>query len=308
MTIATHVPRRRGRPPKQDREEIASIQALDRGVRLLELLSASDGMLLTELAAEAEMAPSTTHRVLTTLIRHRFVRHDPMTNRWSVGLHLFELGQTFARNRDVITVSRPKMDELKLETGETISLALADDDEIIFVAQVETEASLRAFLPPGERGPLHASGCGKAVIATWPDDRIARTVNRLGMPVFTPNTLRTLPALMGVVAEIRAHGWSVNDGEHTAGMRCVAAPIFDSTGRAIAAMSISGPAERIPRQSLPALGEVIRGAASEITSAIGGRTEFFDRPAPKHPEAPSAGADASAAAYLEGGQTLSDVT
>lgn len=275
MAIGTAVPRRRGRPPKSGREEVASIKVLDRAARLLVHLSASDGLLLTDLALQADIPPSTAHRFLTTLLRHQFVRLDLTTNRWSVGIRLFEVGQSFARSRDVISVSRPKMNELMQQCGETISLALADDEEIIFVAQVETDASIRAFFPPGERGPLHASGCGKAIIATWPDQRILETVGRLGMRVFTPNTLQTLPALLQSVSETRARGWSVNDGEHTPGMRCVAAPIFDSTGRAVAAVSISGPTERVPYHILPALGDLIRSAAAEITAAIGGQADFY---------------------------------
>lgn len=271
------MPRRRGRPPKHDGAEVANVRAVDRAVRLLEVLAAgAGGLVFTDLAAQAEMAPSTAHRFLTTLLKHGYVRCDPVTHRWSVGLRLFEIGQSFARNRDVISVSRPKMNELMLQSGETISLALADDQQIIFVAQVETEASIRAFFPPGERGPLHASGCGKAVIATWSDKRIAETVGLLGMRVYTPNTLHSLPSLLEAVTQTRARGWSVNDGEHTPGMRCVAAPIFDGTGRAIAAMSISGPIERISYEMLPGLGRLIRNAAVEITSAIGGYTDFFD--------------------------------
>ena len=96
------------------------------------------------------------------------------------------------------------------------------------------------------------------------------------MQKYTGNTLTDVAMLMRAVAQTRRRGWSINDGEHTSGMRCVAAPIFDSQGRAIAAMSISGAASRVSESDLPDLGLRIRAAVVDITSGIGGDLAFFE--------------------------------
>jgi len=88
---------------------------------------------------------------------------------------------------------------------------------------------------------------------------------------FTDKTRDTLPTLLKDVAEIRSRGWSIDDEEHTLGMRCVAAPIFDEYGDAIAGISVSGPAVRLPDARVDALGPVVRAAAEELTKAMGGR-------------------------------------
>lgn len=280
MMPDTAVPaRKRGRPRKRPDEEAMPVQALGRGLSIAEYLARQGPQTLADIAEGTGIAATTALRLLTTLQHHQFARADLQTGRWSVGLKAYEVGQAFVRSRDVVSVARPRMDELMAEVGETVSLALVDDEEIIFVAQVETEASLRAFFPPGERGPLHASGCGKAVIATWPDDRIADALARRGMTQYTDNTLTSLDSMMSAVRETRRCGWSVNDGEHTSGMRCVAAPIFDGQGRAIAAMSISGPASRVAEADLPRLGPRIRAAVIDITSGIGGDLGFFNKTA-----------------------------
>ncbi len=275
MTLDSLPLRKRGRPRKSQTEDAAPVQALLRGLRVIERVAQHGPQPLADIALGTNLPASTTHRLLLTLAEHQFVKFDQLTGRWLIGLKAYEVGQSFVRGRDVVSVARPKMDELMSHVGETVSLALVDDEEIIFVAQVETEASLRAFFPPGERGPLHASGCGKAAIATWPDDRIADAVTRHGMERFTSNTLTTLPDLMAAVEQTRRLGWSVNDGEHTPAMRCVAAPIFDAAGNAVAAMSISGPASRVAESDLPDLGARIRHVAMEITAGIGGDTRFF---------------------------------
>jgi IclR family acetate operon transcriptional repressor len=277
MTPNDSLPRKRGRPRKSDHGDTAPVKALERGVQVIDWLARQGPQGLTDIALGTHIAMSTTYRLLLTLLQYQFVKLDQPTGRWSIGLKAYEVGQSFVRGRDVVSVARPKMDELMSLVGETVSLALVDDEEIIFVAQVETEASLRAFFPPGERGPLHASGCGKAVIATWTDSHIAEAMARHGMSRFTPGTLTTLPELMAAVEHTRQFGWSINDGEHTQGMRCVAAPIFDAAGHAIAAMSISGPAARVARSDLPRLGAQIRRIAFETTAGIGGDIRFFDK-------------------------------
>jgi IclR family acetate operon transcriptional repressor len=279
MTLDIPPTRKRGRPRKNVDTELSPVHALGRGLSLIEFLGARGPQPLADIALGTGIAASTAHRLLATLQQHQFVRTDPATGRWSIAIRAYEVGQAFVRGRDVVSVARPIMDRLMADVGETVSLALVDDEEIIFVAQVETDASLRAFFPPGERGPLHASGCGKAVVATWPDERIADAIARRGMLGYTADTLTTLPRLMAAVELTRECGWSVNDGEHTPGMRCVAAPIFDAQGRAVAAMSISGPASRVAQSDLMTLGPRIRSAVMDITAGIGGDTSFF-HPAP----------------------------
>lgn len=268
-------PRKRGRPRKVETNEPGTVAALERGLLVLKELAGSGPQILTDLHLRLGMPAPTVHRLLSTLRRHELAQFDPNTSRWSVGIKAFEIGQSFVQHRDVVGVARPKMDDLMAATGETISLALVDNEEIIFVAQVEPRSSIRAFFPPGERGPLHASGCGKAVLATWADDHVRRALEERGMKVFTPNTRADLPALMSDIVSTRERGWAINDAEHTPGMRCVAAPIFDSSGRAVAAMSISGPIARVPYERLEALGSLLKQAMIEITAGVGGDVSFF---------------------------------
>jgi IclR family transcriptional regulator, acetate operon repressor len=130
---------------------------------------------------------------------------------------------------------------------------------------------MRAFFRPGRRGPIHASGIGKAILATWTDERIEVLLSDRQLQHFTEKTRDDLPALMKDLSEIRTRGWSIDDEEHTLGMRCIAAPIFDEYGEAVAGISVSGPAVRLPDNTLNAFGPLVRGVAEEMTKAMGGR-------------------------------------
>ena len=130
---------------------------------------------------------------------------------------------------------------------------------------------MRAFFRPGRRGPIHASGIGKAILSTRPDGDIERLLSPRPLACFTEKTRDSLSKLMADLATIRTRGWSIDDEEHTLGMRCLAAPIFNEYGEAIAGISISGPAVRLPDATLAELGPAVRAAADDLTRAMGGR-------------------------------------
>lgn len=262
----------RGKRGRKAAENAApsSVQVLDRSLSLLGIVAESDGATLTSLSERTGMAPSTVHRLLTSLAGHGMVMHDGDTGTWTIGVRAFEIGNAFLRFRKLGTISRPFLKRLMEESGETANIGVEDDGDVVFISQVESHAPMRAFFRPGRRSPIHASGIGKAILATWSDTDIARTLNGRTLAHFTERTLDTPPALIAGIREIRGRGWSVDDEEHTLGMRCIAAPLFNEYGEAIGGISISGPTVRIDDAKLASLGPMVRRAADELTRAVGG--------------------------------------
>lgn len=264
----------RGRPGRKAGENAAtsSVQVLDRSLALLDLVArADDGAALTRLADGTGMAPSTVHRLLTALAAHGMVAHDAETGAWTIGVKAFEIGTAYLRFRKLGTIGRPFLKSLMEACGETANVAIEEAGDVVFLAQAESHAPMRAFFRPGRRGPIHASGIGKAILSTWADSRIEALLGERPLQRFTAMTRATLPALLADIGTIRARGWSIDDEEHTLGMRCVAAPVFDEYGEAIAGISVSGPAVRLPDERIAAIGPVVRAAAEGLTRAMGGR-------------------------------------
>ncbi|CAN7696058.1 HTH-type transcriptional regulator BhcR [Pararhizobium sp. LjRoot238] len=262
----------RAKPGRKANENAApsSVQVLDRSLKLLDLVASADGAALTELADQSGMAPSTVHRLLTALAGHGMVTRDAETGAWTIGLKAFEIGNAFLRFRKLGTISRPFLKQLMERSGETANIGIEDGGDVVFISQVESHAPMRAFFRPGRRGPIHASGIGKAILSTWPDAEIERLLSTRSLPRFTENTRDTLSKLLADLEVTRTRGWSIDDEEHTLGMRCLAAPIFNEYGEAIAGISVSGPAVRLPDGTLAELGPVVRAAAEGVTRAMGG--------------------------------------
>jgi len=243
-------------------------------VRALALLNRvaeaqGEGATLTELAQQVGLPASTAHRLLTTLEQERYVRFDLAERSWSVGVQAFVTGCAFTKSRSLGALARPHMRLLMESTGETVNLAVEDDGEAVYLAQVECRQMMRAFARPGSRAPLHASAVGKAMLSTMSDKALARILHQRGMPRLTPKTITTPTALRAELEQVRASGYAVDDEEHAVGLRCIAAPIFDETGEAIAAISASGPMARVLEERVAPLGELVLETARGISAAMG---------------------------------------
>ncbi|WP_346900447.1 IclR family transcriptional regulator C-terminal domain-containing protein [uncultured Roseibium sp.] len=253
------------------KSEGGGVQSITRALTILEKLADhTEGLTLTELAAEASLPPSSAHRILTTLQRQRFVRFEPATMCWLVGVQAFVVGNAFARSRDAVSLAIPFMRRLMNKTGETVNFFMLDGDEVICMAQIQSQQMVRAISRPGGGMEMHRSAAGKALMAYMSEDDVTEIVTRRGMTRYTENTIVTPEALRLELDRIRQRGFSVDNEEFSIGLRCIAAPIFDETGAAQAAVSIAGPASRITECRVEALGEMVAACGQTVTSEFGG--------------------------------------
>ncbi|MEM1078603.1 MAG: HTH-type transcriptional regulator BhcR [Pseudomonadota bacterium] len=273
MTDSTSPQRRsRGRPKNPFSEtQTSTIQALDRGLSVLSALARDGGGTLSDLSMRLGMPASTAHRVLATLEKHGYVDMDDATQTWRVGLEAFRVGSSFMQRTNLLEVGRSTMRTLMEQTGETANMGIADSDHVVFIGQVETHNPIRAFHRPGSRGPMHASGIGKALLAAMAQGDVEKLLRRTGLEQFSHKTLTVPNTLLTDLAEARARGWAFDNEERFEGMCCVAAPIYDSFQEPVAGISVSGPSARFSPAALPGLGEAVRSAAGEVTARIGGQ-------------------------------------
>lgn len=263
-------PRRKGRPKGFDSDTKApTIQALDRALDVLETLAGASGLTLSELSGTLTQSPATMHRVLSTLEQRDMVETDPITQTWHIGPSAFRVGSSFLRRSSVVERARPVMRQLMEATGETSNLGVERRGEVMFLSQVETHESIRAFFPPGTLSPMHASGIGKALLAAQPDDQVERSLRQLQLTRFTERTVTTPRDLLSEIEVIRSRGWSFDDEEKALGMRCVAAAIRNVHGEPVAGISISGPVQRLPRDRIDRIGRMVREAAAQLSRDLG---------------------------------------
>ena len=225
------------------------------------------GASLMELSASLKMPKSSTHRYLATLLDLRLAERVG-DERFRLGTKVIELAGSFLASSELQKDSEAILNEIAEVSGETTHLAVPSGTEVVYIAKVEGRHTLGMFSHIGARLPMHCTALGKSILAFSSPDRIQDVLPELSKPR-TPNTITSEKALRDELDLIRLQGFAIDNEENELGIRCTGAPILDYTGKAIAAMSISGPRDRMDQARCLELGPLLREAALRISRRKG---------------------------------------
>lgn len=244
-----------------------------RAVTILEFLARqadARGRSLAELAAGTGLNKSTLLRLLAPLREHGLADQDSGTERYRLGPTTLFWAQAYLSTLDLRSVAAPSLYQLMQTTRETVHLVVYDHGEVVYIDKVESPNTIRMFSQVGRRNPAYCTAVGKAFLAYLPEAAFDEVVAR-GLSHRTDNTRTTPEALRTDLELVRQRGYAVDDIENEPEVRCVGAPIFDYSGRVIAAASVSGPATRVTGERVPELGRVVKGATEKISERLGFR-------------------------------------
>ncbi|MDH2414491.1 IclR family transcriptional regulator [Nocardioides sp. CER19] len=237
------------------------VQSVDRSLDLLDALVAADRPLgIAELVDLCALPQGTVHRLLQALQRRGYVRRTP-ARKYALGTGSLRLAD--AAQRALVRSARPVLTELVRMSGETANLAVLEGDEVVYVAQVASPHTLRMFAEVGRHVPPHSTAVGKVLLAAMPPDRAAGVVRRSGLARRTPTTITERAAFLAELDRVRAQGYAVDEQEHETGVRCVAVPVGPGD-RVVAAVSVSGPADRFAGAATEGLVEAMCRAGEEL--------------------------------------------
>ena len=246
----------------------AAVQSVDRALMVLEIIGKLGTAGVTEIATELGVHKSTVSRLVAVLEARGFVEQLSERGKYRLGFTIVRLAGSTSAQLDLTKESQSICDGLSERTGETINVAVLDDDRIINVveAQGSSEITLRSWV--GQSCPAHATSSGKALLADLSDDEVQRrTADPLA--TFTPNTIGDAATLRADLGLVRTAGWACVREELEVGLNAVAAPIRDHTGKVIAALSVSGPSYRLTPERFEVVAEMTLAAAAAISRRLG---------------------------------------
>lgn len=268
------MPRASGSHPNADLDEEPStsaqrdysVRAVQRVCAILNLLQESvDGVSLIDVAAATKLPKASAFRYLWTLERYRYVERDPDEGSYRLGLGF--LGMQSRQLELLRERTRPRLERLRDELGETVNLGLLDSDAVIYLDIVESRRGVRLAASRGDRDPIHSTALGKAVTAELPEERVREILHHTGMPRRTDNTITNVDDFISELAKTRRVGYAVDNGENEVDGRCVAVTIPGT--RLPAGLSLSAPAARFPVQQIETVAKSLRAAAEEIATESG---------------------------------------
>ena len=180
-------------------------RTLGRGLAMLELLSQRpDGLKLYEIADALGLARSTAFNLARTLVELDYAWFDAQTNRYTLGLKMFEVGSASLHRLDIVAVIRNCMTEIYRQINETMHLGVRAEKDILYIDKIESTRSIRMISYMGSRAPLYCTALGKAILADLPDAQVRALYRRTTFTQFTEHTVAALPDLLRQLAQVRA--------------------------------------------------------------------------------------------------------
>jgi IclR family transcriptional regulator, KDG regulon repressor len=258
------------RPQPINPSPLARVQSIGRAFSILEVISSQpEGIGLAELSKLVGLHNSTAFHLVKTMLDLGYARQDPETKRYFIGHKLFGLAAGANNEANLVFVAGPILQDLTRLSGETCHIAIFTGDDVVTIAKSEGPSTIRMTERLGASRPAFCTAIGKALLASLSQSQLDDYLKRVELHSYTPNTIVDPARLRREIEGIRQAGVAIDDAEFNPEARCIAAPVYDFTGRIVAAIGISGPAWRITPDSTFRLGKVVSDCAIKLSSELG---------------------------------------
>ena len=244
------------------------IMSLEKGIKVLELLADKKELTVSAVAEQLGFNRAGSHRFLATLRDLGYVEKNE-NNRYRLTFKVLELGMMTLTRFEIRQEARPFMQELATEFKETINLGFWNGKGIFHLDKIDSTEILRIDAPLGSHAPAYCTALGKAILAQMSKEELNNYLSSIKLVKYGPNTIISKRKLQQELESTRRQGYAVDNEELALGLRCIAAPVFDHTGRAVYALSISAPAMRFSLKTIEHAQKKIRDVCGRLSALLG---------------------------------------
>jgi IclR family transcriptional regulator, pca regulon regulatory protein len=225
------------------------VQSLERGLAVIRAFDAEHAELtLSEVAASTGVTRAAARRFLLTLAELGYVRSEG--RYFSLTARVLELGYAYLSSLSLPEVAESHLEALVAEVNESSSVSVLDGDDVVYVARVPTSRIMTVVISVGTRFPAYATSMGRVLLAGLPEPELDAYLGRVRLEPLTTRTVSSVVALRGELGKVRTQGYALVNQELEDGLRAIAAPVRDRTGRVIAALNVSAHASRTSLEAM----------------------------------------------------------
>lgn len=255
---------------RTDEKPTASeVGVLNKALDLVEALLRSDRLTVAELATATGVNKAAAYRILHTLERRHYVtREASEVRRYSLGPAFRAFARDSASPRVLLMASRGALRQLWEEFGETVNLGVMAQHQLLYLDILESDQGLRTTVTVGALDHLHSTALGKAMLAALPVSEARAILSRTERVALTPHTITSLPDILTELEIIRQRGYALDDEENEPGARCVASAIVNAVGQPVGALSVSGPAWRLPDDVVERMGSHLVKVCEQVSAEL----------------------------------------
>ncbi|MCC8394719.1 IclR family transcriptional regulator [Paraburkholderia sp. MMS20-SJTR3] len=257
--------------PAPEKPGDSYVQSFARGLAVIRAFDASrPEQTLTDVAAATGLTRAGARRILLTLQTLGYVEAEGRLFRLTP--KILDLGFAYLTSMPFWNLAEPVMENLSAQVHESCSAAVLDRTEIVYVLRVPTHKIMTINLSIGSRLPAYCTSMGRVLLASLDEDTLDATLNSSPLYAYTPRTVTDKEELKKVIAQVRRQGWAIVDQELEGGLISLSAPIRNRQGRVIAALNISGNAQRnSAKQMVKAFLEPLQQAAQTVSEMVARR-------------------------------------
>ena len=249
------------------------IKVLDKTLKILELFNKRGRELtVTEINDLLGFNKASTFRIIKNLENAGYLEKDPDTLKYKLGSKIYYLGSLAEPHTNVRKTARPFLQKLNEECDETVHLAVLHRGEALYLDKIEGKKTIRVITSIGMKLPAHCSGVGKVLLADLSEQGLEEIIREKGLPRRTANTITDPKKLRAELAQIRQQGYAIDCEEIEEGLECAAAPVRNSKGEVVAAVSVSVPRDRFNKETSMFVSKVEK-TAQAISDLMGQQAE-----------------------------------
>ncbi len=246
-----------------------NVRAVERALQILNCFDdAHPERNLTEISQIVDLHKATTHRIVTTLVNNSYLERTPDNQKYRLGLRLADLGFKVISRMDLRREALPVMNELVRKWDETVDLSIFDHGEVLYIDVLKGNRVLQIAAAVGQRLPAYCTASGKVFLSLLAPEELDQFLS-LPMQSFTPKTITSPDALRSQLVEVRAKGYAIDDQGTELDILAVSAPILNKSGKAVAAVSIPCPTNRMTPERLSEITESLLAGTRSISRRLG---------------------------------------
>jgi IclR family transcriptional regulator, KDG regulon repressor len=242
--------------------------SLRNALRLLNLFSVDEPELqLEDIATKLEIGQSTAYRLVHTLIEEGFIVRDPSVKSYRLAASFLAFSQTIITRLDLCRLSLGIIEKLCETTGETAHISIFKDQQVLYLLKIDSSYPVHLLSHAGRENPIHCTSTGQVLLAYQSDETIEQVINR-GLICYTSKTTTDPIKFMNLLKTIRSQGYAVSQEQLHEGVVSIAAPVKNTKGNIIAAVSIAGPTSRLNEQTIPKLIKQVQQASDIVSEKL----------------------------------------
>lgn len=246
------------------------IKSVEKIIAILNILNETPNLGVTKIAELIDVNKSSAYRLLSTLEQHDYVRRNPETKKYKLGLVFLKYYSNIISDMNLTHIARPFLEKLVADTGESAHLCvLSKNNTAIFIDNISSPGKININVRIGSEEEFYCSAVGKNLVAFMPPEKLNKLLENIEFKQHTLRTITSKNVLLEQLEKIRLQGFALDDEEIFTGVRCVVAPIRDYKGNVIASIGISGSANRIEISNIEEYAQAVMAAAKDISEKLG---------------------------------------